>query len=109
MTPKPPEQPPPSPQEQPQPVTPPANVLQVQPISPPTGSPPLGQPPPTSPPASPPPTSPYSYEPQQSMWPNGSDWLPVSEGWFSAPSLIYVPQVITAVPQNSKPAQRLKH
>ena len=96
-------------QEQPQPATPPANVLQIQPISPPTGSPPLGQPPP---PGAPQPTRrrrSSSYTPQQSMWPNDSDWLPVNDGWFSAPPLIYVPQVIMAVPQNSRPTPRPKH
>jgi hypothetical protein len=80
---KPPAQPPASPEEQPQPAAPPANVLQIQPISPPTGSSPL-------------------YGPQY-MWPYGPDWLPPGGGWFPAPPFIYVPPVVTIPPQTPKP------
>ncbi len=103
-----PAQPPAPSAAQPQPATPPADVLQIQPIAPPTGSPPLGQPPPPGAPQQPAPPS-SSYTPQQSMGPNDSDWLSVNDAWFSEPPLIYVPQVIMAVPQNSSPTPRPKH
>jgi len=100
MAPKPPVQQPAPSEEQPQPATPPANVLDVQPISPPTGSPTLGQPQ-TGPPS--------SYAPQQNTWQYSSDWLPASDGWFSVPQLIYVPTVIMVTPRTSRPTPPEKH
>ena len=91
MAAKPPEQPPASPEEQPQQATPPANVLGIRPISPPTGL--------------------WSYNETPDVWPYNAGWLPVNGGWIPPPPFIYVyvPPVITAVPQTSVPKPPSKH
>jgi hypothetical protein len=80
LAPKPPAQPSASPEEQPQPATPPANVLDIQPISPPTGTSNYGQPD----------TWPYGYGP------------------YGLP-FIYAPPVIRFPPQPSRPTPPSRH
>jgi hypothetical protein len=80
LAPKPPAQPPASPEEQLQPATPPANILNIQPISPPTGTFDYGQPD----------TWPYGY---------GPSGLP----------FIYTPPVITSPPPTSRPTPPSRH
>jgi hypothetical protein len=80
LAPKPPAQPPASPEEQPQPATPPANVLDIQPISPPTGTFDFGQ----------------------------SDTWPYGYGPYGLP-FIYTPPVVTFPQQTSRPASPAKH
>ena len=86
MTPKPPA----SSEEQPQPAIPPANVLGIQPISPPTG--------------------PWPSTGTPDVLPYNPVWSPVNGAWFPLPPFIYyVPPVITVAPQTPIPTPPPKH
>ena len=84
LAPEPPVQPPATPEQQPQPATPPANILDIQPISPPT-------------------VCSRSTIPGTMALQVNSDWPPVDGGWIPPPPFIYAPPVIMFVPQNFEP------
>jgi hypothetical protein len=86
MAPKPPAPPPAAPEEQPQPSASQANILNIQPISPITGS-----------------TSNYP-----DMWPYNPGCLPFNGSWIP-PSFIYVPPVVIIQQQPTKPTPPSRH